>query len=84
MKKSIKESRSIFEKNDIYKKLDSFNAKMLDANFWQDKIESKNIVKEKKLYEDLINSLNESNQKLKDLDELNLLAIEENNLDMQK
>ncbi len=84
MKKSIKESRSIFEKNDIYKKLDSFNAKMLDANFWQDKIESKNIVKEKKLYEDLINSLNESNQKLKDLDELNLLAIEENNLDIQK
>tara|TARA_B100001063_G_scaffold245225_1_gene280264 strand:- start:1806 stop:2867 length:1062 start_codon:yes stop_codon:yes gene_type:complete len=84
LKKSIKESRSIFEKNDIYKKLDSFNAKMLDANFWQDKIESKNIVKEKKLYEDLINSLNESNQKLKDLDELNLLAIEENNLDIQK
>tara|TARA_B100001057_G_scaffold31084_1_gene28299 strand:+ start:1111 stop:2091 length:981 start_codon:yes stop_codon:yes gene_type:complete len=56
---------------------------MLDANFWQDKIKSKNIVKEKKLYEDLINSLDESNQKLKDLDELNLLAIEENNLDIQ-
>jgi len=56
---------------------------MLDANFWHDKIKSKNIVKEKKLYEDLINSLNESNQKLKDLDELNLLAIEENNLDIQ-
>ena len=57
---------------------------MLDANFWQNKIESKNIVKEKKLYEDLIDSLNETNQKLKDLDELNLLAIEENNLDIQK
>ena len=56
---------------------------MLDANFWHDKIKSKNIVKEKKLYEDLINSLNESNQKLKDLDELNLLAIEENNSDIQ-
>ena len=56
---------------------------MLDANFWHDKTKSKNIVKEKKLYEDLINSLNESNQKLKDLDELNLLAIEENNLDIQ-
>ena len=57
---------------------------MLEANFWQDKIRSKNIVKEKKLYEDLINSLEESNQKLKDLDELNLLAIEENNLDIQR
>ena len=30
---------------------------MLNENFWQDKIKSKNIVKEKKLYEDLINSL---------------------------
>ena len=57
---------------------------MLDANFWQDKTASKSILKEKKLYEDLIDSLNESNQKLKDLDELNLLAIEENNLDIQK
>ena len=56
---------------------------MLDANFWQNKTKSKNIIKEKKLYEDLINSLNESNQKLKDLDDLNLLAIEENNLDIQ-
>ena len=57
---------------------------MLDANFWQDKTASKSILKEKKLYEDLIDSLNESNQKLKDLDELNILAIEENNLDIQK
>ena len=27
---------------------------MLDANFWQDKSKSKKIIKEKKLYEDLI------------------------------
>ena len=29
---------------------------MLNENFWQDKIKSKKIVKEKKLFEDLINS----------------------------
>ena len=52
---------------------------MLDANFWQDKINSKNIVKEKKLFEDLINSFNETKQKLKDLTELSELAIQENN-----
>ena len=39
---------------------------MLDANFWQDKIKSKNIIKEKKLYEDLLNSHEETQKKLKD------------------
>ncbi len=52
---------------------------MLDANFWHDKNNSKNIVKEKKLYEDLINSYNDSINKLKDLNDLNELASEENN-----
>ena len=28
---------------------------MLEADFWQDKIKSKKILKEKKLFEDLIN-----------------------------
>ena len=29
---------------------------MLEANFWQDKLKSQKIIKEKKLFEDLINS----------------------------
>ena len=57
---------------------------MLDANFWQDKSNSKKIFKEKKLYEDLIYSFEESQKKLKDLDDLNNLAIQENNLSFQK
>ena len=57
---------------------------MLDANFWQDKSISKKILKEKKLYEDLIYSFEESQKKLKDLDDLNNLAIQENNLSFQK
>ncbi len=56
---------------------------MLKANFWQDKINSKIIIKEKKLFEDLINSFNESTNKLNDLNELNQLAIEEENLGVQ-
>ena len=52
---------------------------MLNANFWQDKANSKTIVKEKKLFEDLINSFQETSQKLIDLSELNELAIQENN-----
>ena len=57
---------------------------MLEANFWQDKANSKKIIKEKKLYEDLINSYETSTKKLNDLDDLNKLAVEENNLSIQK
>ena len=31
---------------------------MLSADFWQDKNNSQKVIKEKKFYEDLINSLN--------------------------
>jgi len=57
---------------------------MLEANFWQDKAGSQKIIKEKKLYEDLINSFNFSIEKLNDFNDLNELAIEENNLTVQK
>ena len=57
---------------------------MLEADFWQDKVNSQKIVKEKKLFENLINSFNQSNSQLKDLDELYQLALEENNIDIQK
>ena len=57
---------------------------MLDANFWQNKNNSKNIIKEKKLYEDLINSHNKSIEKLKDLNDLRELASEEKNEIVQK
>ncbi len=53
---------------------------MLESNFWQNKSSSKKIIKEKKLYEDLISSHNQSVVTLKDLEELNQLALEEKNL----
>jgi len=56
----------------------------LETNFWQDKDNSKNIIKEKKLFEDLVNSYNSSIEKLKDLNDLSELALEENNLIVQK
>ena len=57
---------------------------MLEENFWQDKSRSKNIIKEKKLYEDLINNFNESAQKFNDLIDLNNLAEEEKDLNTKK
>ncbi len=56
---------------------------MLEANFWQDKIRSQKIIKEKKLYEDLINSHEKSTLQFNDLDDLYKLAIEEKNSEIQ-
>ena len=57
---------------------------MLDANFWQNKENSTKTIKEKKLFEDLINSYKSSINKLKDLGDLNQLASDENNESIQK
>ncbi|MBD1166938.1 peptide chain release factor 2 [Pelagibacterales bacterium SAG-MED09] len=73
----------MFEKNDIHSKLDSHNKRMLEENFWQDKSKSQKIIKEKKLFEELINSYNNSVNQLKDLNDLYELALEENNIDIQ-
>ena len=56
---------------------------MLEANFWQDKNNSQKIIKEKKLYEDLINTYNNSIEKINDIDDLYKLALEEENLAIQ-
>jgi|TARA_B110001450_G_scaffold86541_1_gene82479 peptide chain release factor 2 len=56
---------------------------MLDANFWQDKAKSQKIVKEKKLFEELINSYGESKKQVQDLVDLYELALEENNSDIK-
>ena len=51
---------------------------MLENNFWLNKSNSQKIIKEKKLYEDLINSYDHCVKSINDLHELNELAIEEN------
>ncbi len=52
---------------------------MLEKDFWQDKSNSQKIIKEKKFFEDLINSYDDLNNKLSDLSDLYVLASEENN-----
>ncbi|MDC0445317.1 peptide chain release factor 2 [Candidatus Pelagibacter sp.] len=74
----------MFEKNKINSKLELLNAKMLEANFWQDKENSKKVIKEKKLFEDLLNTYKISIEKLSDLDDLSELALEEKNEPIQK
>ncbi|MDC0938296.1 peptide chain release factor 2 [Candidatus Pelagibacter sp.] len=74
----------MFEKNKINSKLELLNAKMLEANFWQDKENSKKVIKEKKLFEDLLNTYKNSIEKLSDLNDLSDLALEEKNEPIQK
>ena len=56
---------------------------MLAPDFWQDKAYSKKILKEKKLFENLVNTYESSLNKLNELDDLNQLAIDDNNLSIQ-
>tara|TARA_A100000164_G_C21916913_1_gene778682 strand:+ start:84 stop:1064 length:981 start_codon:yes stop_codon:yes gene_type:complete len=56
---------------------------MLDNNFWQNKVNSQKIIKEKKLFEDLINSYKDSTNQLKDLNDLYTLATDENNINVK-
>ena len=53
---------------------------MLETDFWQDKSNSQKIIKEKKLFEDLTNSYTQSNNQIKDLNDLYDLDLEENNI----
>ena len=56
---------------------------MLDSNFWQNKLKSQKIIKEKKLYENLVNSYEQSIVRFNDIIDLYHLAIEENNSNVQ-
>ncbi len=55
---------------------------MLETDFWQNKSKSKKILKEKKLFEDLTTSYENSQKNLLDIEELYQLALEENNSDL--
>ena len=57
---------------------------MLEADFWQDKDNSKKVIKEKKLFEDLLNTYKVSIERLSDLDDLSELVLEEKNDFVQK
>ena len=48
---------------------------MLDTNFWQDKDLSKKILKEKKYYEELINSYEKCLINMRDIEDLHKLSL---------
>ena len=57
----------IFEKNDIKSKIQTFNKKINDSNFWKNKLFAQNILKEKKFLEAILDNFNSTVNELKNL-----------------
>ena len=56
----------------------------MEPDFWQNKTKAEKILKEKKIYEDLLNSHKSSQNQLTEIIDLHNLALEENNEDVLK
>ena len=69
----------IFENNNISLKLKEIEKTLLNQNFWKDKVTVKKTVKEKKIYEDILNSYQSSFHEINNLKDLYNLALEEKN-----
>ncbi|MDC0200458.1 peptide chain release factor 2 [Candidatus Pelagibacter sp.] len=79
IKKISQRIKEYLEKHNIFSKLDEINKITLDSNFWTKKSRAEKILKEKKVYEDLIYNYEQSLIQFKEAIELYNLALEENN-----
>jgi len=68
----------IFEKNDIEDKIQTFDQKITESNFWKDKLSAQKILKEKKFIENIFNNFNSTVNEVENLEELLELASKEN------
>jgi len=72
----------IFEKNKIKEKIQAFNKKIVQENFWKEKLSAQKILKEKKFLENIIDEFNFTVNELDDLEQLLELATKENNIEV--
>ena len=70
----------IFEKNKIKEKIQTFNKKIVQENFWKEKLSAQKILKEKKFLENIFDDFNFSINELENLEQLLELATKENDL----
>ena len=68
----------IFEKNDIKGKIQKFDKKIIENNFWKDKLSAQKILKEKKFFGNIINKFNSVVNELENFEELLKIALKEN------
>jgi peptide chain release factor 2 len=68
----------IFEKNKIKEKINTFNKKIVQENFWKEKSSAQKILKEKKFLENIFDEFNSTINELENFQELLALALKEN------
>jgi len=68
----------IFEKNKTREKIQIFNKKITQENFWKDKLSAQKILKEKKFFEKIIEDFNFTVNELENLEQLLEIASNEN------
>ena len=78
MLKLIKESRSFFETQKIESKRNKLNNLIEDPKFWDDRKQAEKILKEKKGYDNLLDSHKQSEDDINELYDIFKLANEEN------
>ena len=74
----------IFEKNTIKEKIQTFNKKIVQENFWKEKLSAQKILKEKKFLENIFDEFNSTVNELENLEQLLELAVKENNIVVTK
>ena len=74
----------IFEKNKTKEKIQTFNKKIVQENFWKEKLSAQKILKEKKFLEDIFDDFNSTVKELENLEQLLELAAKENDIVVTK
>ena len=70
----------IFDKNKIKEKIQVFDKKIVNKNFWEDKIVAQKILKEKKFFDNIINNFHFTMNELENMEQLIELASKENDV----
>ena len=60
----------IFEENKIKEKIQTFNNKIVQENFWKDKLSAQKILKEKKFLEKIFDNFNSTLNELENFEQL--------------
>ena len=74
----------IFEENKIKEKIQTFNKKIVQENFWKEKLSAQKILKEKKFLENIFDKFNFTVNELENLEQLLELAAKENDIVVTK
>ena len=74
----------IFDKNNILSELKNLEEKFAQENFWKNKELVKKTTKKKKIFQEIVNSYQETSQEIKDLKDLFKLANNENDIEIKE